>query len=201
MIELPKQCYVGSFIAKQTFYDKLALSSSLKDEFVNKIERITWLYKLSPDTIGISKTENVEEIEVFQLDLKKKMIPFKIIKAITKGVSYKILFVMKYNNDYCYAIKLEDTYTTNWNETINIDLNAINLEVLYEKIVKTIIKEEHNEKVFSEIINQKNRIDYLKKEIEKQRIKVKNEKQFDRKVILNNELNKMLKEMESLINE
>ncbi len=201
MISLPKQCYVGSFIAKKNFYNKLALSNSMKDEFVNKIERITWLYKLSPDTVGISKTENVEEIEVFQLDLKEKLIPFNIIKVMTKGIPYKILFVIKYNEDYCYAIKLEEIYTTDWNAEIEIDLNAINLEVLYEKIIKTIINEEKNERIFSEIIEQKNRIDYLKKEIEKQRIKVKNEKQFDRKVELNNELNCMLKEMEALISE
>ncbi len=201
MIELPKRCYVGKFIAKKTFYDKLALSSSLKEDFTNKLERITWLYKLSSDTVGISKTDNVEEIEVFQLDLKEKKIPFNIIKAITKKIPYKILFIIKYKEDFCYAIKIEEIYNTDWNEKINIELNAINLEILYKKIVKTIIKEESNDKSFDEILNKKNRIDYLTKEIEKQKIKVKNEKQFDRKVELNNELNKMKKELEELINE
>ena len=37
------------------------MSSGVKDEFVNLVDRITWLYKLSPDTIGIPKTDNIEE--------------------------------------------------------------------------------------------------------------------------------------------
>ena len=139
MFELPKNCYVNKFLPKKIFYEKVGVSSGVKDEFVNLVDRITWLYKISPDTIGISKTDNVEEIEVFQLDLKEKMIPKNVIKVITKGIPYKILFLLKYNDEYCYLLKIDDIYNLEWNKEINIDFNAINLEVLYENIVKTII--------------------------------------------------------------
>lgn len=201
MIDLPKSCLVDKFIPKKTFYEKVGISSSVKDDFVNQIERITWLYKLSPDTIGISKTENVEEIEIFQIDLKEKIIPKNVIQAITKGIPYKILFSLKYKDDICYSIKVEDIYTTEWNKNLELDFNVINLELLYENIVKIIIDEKDNNRNFEQIIEEKNIICDLEKRINNLKLKIKNEKQFNRKVELNKELNKVLNKLEGLINE
>ena len=39
------------------------ISNSIKEEFIDKLSKIYWKYKISEDTINISKTENVEEIE------------------------------------------------------------------------------------------------------------------------------------------
>ena len=201
MLDIPKKCYVNKFLPKKIFYEKIAISSSVKEEFTNQVDRITWLYKISSDTIGISKTNNVEEIEVFKLDLKEKTIPKNVIKVITKGVPYKILFLLKYNEEYCYLLKIDDIYNLEWNKDINIDFNAINLEVLYENIAKTIIDKKEDNRNFEIIIEEKRKIDDLNKKISNLRSKIKSEKQFDRKLELNNELNKLLKEMEEINNE
>ena len=196
MFELPKNCYVNKFLPKKIFYEKVGVSSGVKDEFVNLVDRVTWLYKLSPDTIGITKTENIEEIQIFQIDVKEKKVPMSVIKTITKGVQYKILFLIKYNDEICYSIKVDDIYTTEWNDNIIFDFNAINLEIVFENIVKQIIKEESNDKKFDEIIELKNNRDNLEKRINQLRQKIKVEKQFNRKVELNKELNILLKELE-----
>ena len=196
MFELPKNCYVNKFLPKKIFYEKVGVSSGVKDEFVNLVDRITWLYKLSPDTVGIPKTEKIEEIQIFQIDVKEKQIPLSVIKTITKGVQYKILFLIKYNNEICYSIKVDDIYTTEWNDNVIFDFNAINLEIVFENIVKQIIKEESNDKKFDEIIELKNNRDNLEKRINQLRQKIKVEKQFNRKVELNKELNILLKELE-----
>lgn len=163
MLDIPKKCYVNKFLPKKIFYEKNAISPSVKEEFTNQVDRITWLYKISPDTIGISKTNNVEEIEVFQLDLKEKLIPKNVIKVITKGIPYKIVFLLKYNEEYCYLLKIDDIYNSEWNKEFNIDFNVINLEVLYENIVKTIIGKKDDSRNFEIIIEEKNKIDDLKK--------------------------------------
>lgn len=196
MFELPKNCYVNKFLPKKIFYEKVGVSSGVKDEFVNLVDRITWLYKLSPDTVGIPKTEKIEEIQIFQIDVKEKQVPLSVIKIITKGVQYKILFLIKYNNEICYSTKVDDIYTTEWNDNVIFDFNAINLEIVFENIVKQIIKEESNDKKFDEIIELKNNRDNLEKRINQLRQKIKVEKQFNRKVELNKELNILLKELE-----
>ena len=202
MISFPERCKVNKFIPKKTFYEKIGLSTAVKDDFVNYIEKIIWLYKLSEETIGITKTEKTEEIQVFELTLKSKIIPKNIIRIITKSIPYKILFVLKFENEFCYAIRVgEDIYFTEWDEEITMNLVGLNLDDIYKDIVKSIIKEQDNDEEFEHIINKKNKVDELYKKIEQLKNKINNEKQFNKKVELNLELQKLNKEMEELIDE
>lgn len=202
MIDFPERCKVNKFIPKKTFYEKIGLSTAVKDDFVNYIEKIIWLYKLSEETIGITKTDKTEEIQVFELTLKSKIIPKNIIRIITKSIPYKILFVLKFENEFCYAIRVvEDIYFTEWNEEITMNLVGLNLDDIYKDIVKSIIKEQDNDEEFEHIINKKNKVNELYKKIEQLNNKINNEKQFNKKVELNLELQKLNKEMEELIDE
>lgn len=201
MFELPKSCYVNKFIPKKIFYEKVGVSSNVKDEFIKLVDRITWLYKISEDTLGITKTEEIEEIQIFQIDVKEKRIPINVIKTITKGVQYKVLFVIKYQDDFCYSIKVENIYNSEWNDNIEFNFNAINLEIVYENIVKKIINEESNDKSFFEIIEDNTYKTELEKKIGKLQQNIKSEKQFNRKIELNKELNRLINELEELNNE
>lgn len=201
MINLPDRCKVNKFIPKKTFYEKIGISTSVRDDFINNIDKITWLYKLSEDTLGISKSQDVEEIQVFEIILKEKVLPKNIIKIISKAIPYKILFILKYEQDYCYSIKVDDIYFTEWNEEIEFNINGLTLETIYENIVKSIIKENDNTNTFDDIIENKSKEDELSKKIEQLTNKVNNEKQFNKKVELNLELQKLKKEMEALLNE
>lgn len=201
MINLPDRCKVNKFIPKKTFYEKIGISTSVKDDFINNIDKITWLYKLSEDTLGISKSQDVEEIQVFEIILKEKVLPKNIIKIISKAIPYKILFVLKYDENYCYSIKVDNIYFTEWNEDIGFNINGLTLGTIYENIVKSIIKENDNTNTFDDIIENKSKIDELSKKIEQLTNKVNNEKQFNKKVELNLELQRLKKEMEVLLNE
>lgn len=201
MINLPDRCKVNKFISKKTFYEKIGVSTSVKDDFINNIDKITWLYKLSEDTLGISKSQDVEEIQIFEIILKEKVLPKNIIKIISKAIPYKILFVLKYDKDYCYSIKVDNIYFTEWNEDIEFNINGLTLETIYENIVKSIIKENNNTNSFDDIIENKSKVDELSKKIEQLTNKVNNEKQFNKKVELNLELQRLKKEMEELKNE
>lgn len=198
MINLPKSCLVNKFIPKKVFYEKSNINQITKEEFINIVDKIIWLYKLSPETTGINKTEDIEEIETFQIELKEKVIPKNVIKAVTNSIQYKILFVLKYNEEFCYLIKLEDVYYTNWNEEINFEFTSINLSNLYESIAKSILHEESNTKNFNEIIENINEKKELQDKIDKLTKRIKQENQFNRKVELNQELNKLLKEIGEL---
>lgn len=201
MISFPDKCKVNKFIPKKVFYEKIGVSNAIKDEFVNDIEKITWLYKLSEDTLGITKTNQTEEIQVFDVILKEKKLPKNIIKIISKAIPYKILFILRFRSDFCYAIKVNDVYFTKWNEELSINLVGLTLDSVYENLVKSIIKEQDNHNNFEYIIENKSKRDELIKKIEHLKIKIDNEKQFNKKVELNLELQKLKKEMEEMKNE
>lgn len=199
MIILPKECVVDKFIPKKIFYEKVNLSSSLKQEFVDKVDKIHWKYKISEDTLNISKTENVEEIEIFEITLKEKVDCKSIIKVITKNIPYIILFEICCNDEIQYAIKHnDDIYFTNWNEKIDFNFDGIDLNIVYENIIRSVanISEQNNN--INEELEKSKRISEIQKEMEKLERKMKAEKQFNRKVELNLELNKIKKELEEL---
>lgn len=208
MFELPKSALVNKFIPKNTFYKKFNLSSAIKEEFIDSIEKIVWLYKISEDTVGISKNKSIEEIQIFEINLKLKKVPDKSLKVISKSIPYPILFKIKYNDEFCYAIGLyndnqeyEKLYINEWNKDINIDFVALDLKKLYSKMIKEFLVEFSNEEAIEETIKKNELYNKLNDDIIKLLSQLKKEKQFNRKININKELNKRKQELEELKNE
>lgn len=201
MINLPKECIVDKFIPKKIFYEKINLSSNLKQEFVDKLDKIYWKYKISEDTLNISKTENVEEIEIFELTLKEKVNCQNIIKVITRNIPYIILFEIYYNDEVQYAIKHnDDIYFTNWNEKIDFNFNGIDLNVVYENIIRSVTNISEQSNNIDEELKKGKKLKEVQKEIERLENKMKAEKQFNKKVELNKNILELKKQKEELSN-
>ena len=199
MLELPSSCRVDKFIPKKTFYEKVNISNTLKQEFIDKLEKITWKYKIDENTINISKTVDVEEIEVFELILKEKYDAKNLIRTITKEITYQILFILKYNNEFRYAIKFkEDIILKNWNEDIKINLLGYNLKNIYEYIIKQVANLNENDKNIEMQLEKKNKIVEIKKQIEKLYSRMQKEKQFNIKVEINKKITELKKELDNL---
>lgn len=198
MFNLPKSCEVNRFIPKKTFYEKIGVSTAIKDEFIDLIDKIIWKYKLSEDTLGVNKTDKIEEIQIFEMNLKEKKFPKNIIKVIAKSIPYQILFVIRYNNEVCYSIKVNDIYFTEWNENINIIFDGLSLETIYENIVKSIIKGTETKKDFEVLLENKDRQIELHKRLGQLKNKMKVERQFNKKVELNKQIKKIESELEDL---
>lgn len=200
--KLPKAAFVNKFIPKNKFYEKAALSGKLQKEFVDKIQKITWKYKLAENTVGIAKNDKVIEIQIFEIELKSQVIPKNVLKVIDKAIPYQILYRFIYKENEAYGItlkenkKAENYYFTEWNEKKIFDFTGIDLEKVYQKIVKTFIRSEVQTKSsFNEIIDTDNKIKALENEIDALGSRISKEKQFNRKV----EMNKILLERKNYL--
>lgn len=200
MIELPKACVVDKFIPKKTFYEKVNISNSIREEFTDKLSKIYWRYKISEDTINISKTDNIEEIEIFEIELKEKYNCKNVIRIITKNIPYPILFIIKYGNDFQYAIKYNDEfYFSNWDDIIYFTFSGLNMGVVYDNIVKTITNVDDSVKDLDSEIQRQNEILKLENEIKKLEGKIRSEKQFNIKVQYNEQISELKNKIEELI--
>ena len=200
MINLPSNCEVNKFIPKKTFYEKVNISSSAKQDFIDKLEKIYWKYKLSEDTINITKTEEVEEIEIFELVLKEKCDVKSLIRVITKEIPYIILFIIKYDDEFQYAIKVDDNILiTDWNEEKDFKFIGLNLKEVYNDIVRKIINDDSTQNI-SKVLEVNKQKEELEKKINNFKNKINREVQFKKKVELNHELRMLEKELEELIN-
>lgn len=200
--KLPKETLVNKFVAKSRFYERSKLSSKLQKEFVDKVQRITWKYKLAESTLGIAKTEAVTEIQIFEIELKEQKIPKNVLKVIDKNIPYQILYRFVYEENVAYGISLKNVetvdtyYFSDWNTDIAFDFTGINLEMVYQKLVKTFLRDEAKDKDdFDDIVSTDQKIRTLGTEIVSLESSIQKEKQFNRKV----ELHKILLKKKTLL--
>jgi hypothetical protein len=191
-LPLPESAFVNKFIAKTQFYNRAKLSAKLQNAFVNKIQKITWKYKLAEDTIGISKTESITEIQIFEIELKEQVIPQNVLKVIDKAIPYPILYIFIYQDHFVYGITLKENATTKnyyyseWDQYLDFDFSGLDLEKVYHKLVRTFITSEaQTQGSFKDIIALDDKIRTLKNDIALLENKIKRELQFNRKVDLN----------------
>ena len=200
MIDLPKRCSINKIIPKKMFCEKGNISFSLKKEFIEKIEKIYWKYKISEDNLNIIKTEDVEEIEVFQIMLKEKYNVKNILNFIAKTIPYPILFEIIFNNEFMCAIQYEnDIIYSEWNKVIKFKIQGLDLKIVYENLVRQVGNIKDNGIELIQEIEKQKYLNSLEKEINILKNKISQEKQFNRKLELNKKLQELEKEKEKII--
>lgn len=192
--QLPQQSKVDKFIAKTKFSAYGNVPYKIKQEFTDKIQKITWRYKLAESTINISPTDQVEEIQIFEIELKEKEIPKKVLSVIDKTIPYPILYVFVYQGNTAYGITLKDDikqryYFSDWNENLHFEFSGTNLEQVYQKIIRTFVeKDQKTDTDFKTLISKDILKEKLTREISALENKIKNERQFKKQVELHKEL-------------
>lgn len=206
-LNLPVSAFVNRFIPKSKFFEKAKINSKLKQEFTDEIARITLQYILAEKSINISGTENIKELHIFHIALKQKKIPKNILRAIDRAMSYNIaiLYIFEYEHNIAYGITTKEDsaqryYFSDWNANIEFQFTGNTIEHIYQKIIKTFIQERSEISVenedFIDIVKKDMQREKLFKEISSLENKIKNEKQFNKQIVLNQELLKKKRELE-----
>jgi len=216
-MRFPEATIFNQKIPKERFYENLDIENKIKERFVNEIDSICLKNKLSKDTLGIKGTKNVEELFVFSIKLKKEIYFDKIedlLLLIDRAIPYPILYEFELEDGINYKIAYKEKSKANENESVvEVYLtksedksfekemkgifNSLNLEILYEKIIKIFLEIKSKEPAKQLIENYEKR-KILEKEIEVLEKKVKTEKQADRQFKMLNELGIKKKDLEEL---
>ncbi len=153
MIRFPEYAKVGRIIAKENFYGNI--DTATKNLFQSEIARITWEYKLAPNTINLP-AKRWPEIEVFRITLKNGEIPEKVLKAIDSAIPYPILFLIEKGSieraAICYKeqsqkdeniTKVDTYFYTEWNDEKlqDIKINGLNIDTVFSNFVRQIAGE------------------------------------------------------------
>lgn len=201
--ELPKSTIVNRFIPKNAFDDYT--NSSQKKKFTDTIDKITWLNKLSKDTINLDGSD-VKEIQIFEIKLKTREKIQPLLNIIDKAIPYHIIFIVAFGDDTYLSTSKKHNHINNENNAV-IDWNfASDWKNKSEKKTSLHLKESidfvftdfcsqisgFKSKSLKEIIAKDCSKNKLKKEIELLELKIKKEKQFNLKVEMNEQL-KVLK--------
>lgn len=203
-LELPKKSEVNKFIPKSKFFTKTTVNTKTKQLFADSIHKIIWRYKLSKETINILGTNAVEEIQIFEVELKDRNIPKSILHIIDKTIPYPILYIFVYKNFSSFGISIRDKdnpkyYFSDWNESVSFDFNGNNLEQVYQKIIRVFIKSKNKSSCdFKTLVSLDTKRDKLEKEISILEKRLRLEKQFKKQMEINKELKHKIKELEEV---
>lgn len=140
ILNFPASSKVNRFIPKETFADKLDLTTKLKESLKDDIKKFTITNELSPRSVNIEKGETVSGIFVMEVLLKERGIDFKIIEAVAKQNKNKILFVLRYEDEARLAIFHGKLYCSERSDTdsLNCDIIGLNMDEVWKNLVEQI---------------------------------------------------------------
>jgi hypothetical protein len=208
---LPISTVVNRFIPKNAFNE--FANAKQKQRFVEVVDKIFWLNKLSKETINLAGKE-IAEIQIFELKLKGKLYPKDLLDIIDKAIPYQIIFILSYSDllllstskKHNHPIKqdnsvLDWSFSTDWfiNEQSVYQLNLkISLDFIYADFCAQLSNYISEQKDINNIIDSDKKIKGLKKQISELQGAIKTEKQFNKKVELNLLLLRAEEELKSL---
>lgn len=206
---LPQRTKVGRVVPKNAFDEYT--NTKQKKLFTNLIQRITWTHKLSTDTINLEAKE-IQEIQVFKIELKQKSFIPKILDVINKSIPYHIVFWVEYDQEvYLSTAKkhphptneniavIDWTFSTDWfNKYKNV--YTFNLKESLDTVFKDLCVQitgnpDLSKMEMDAILQNQQKIDQLKKEIKRLKSAISKCSQFNEKVDLNLKLKIAEKEL------
>ena len=216
MLGLPKTTEFNKRIPKQKFYENLSVTPATKKAFTEQIKIIYWRNKLAATTLNLAPGEQVTEIEVFEVKLNSPDLDENVLRLIDREIPYHILFLLEYDGKYQAAVgykeaagsgkaafKVDRYYRTEWltEEELPLHLEGLTIDAVYENLIRQIAGDSLSsgeDTTLKESVEQQKHREQLEKQIATLGVKMKKEKQLNRKMELKAELKKLKKELEVL---
>jgi hypothetical protein len=216
MFQLPSSTLVNRKIPKNKFYEKLRANHHLKVLFTEQVESILWKHKLSKDTIRLEPKEDIEEIQIFEVHLKEQTYSLDLLRSIDKAIPYPILRVLTYDGQAKLAIAYKERnqtddnrsvvrsyHETDWQPMESIEMNilqGLDLKAVYENIIRQLLPIKVKPEIeLTAVLERQAQIDKLTQECQRLESKIRVEKQFNKKVELNMELQRKRKVLNQLL--
>ena len=213
MLGLPERTEFNKRIPKQKFYENIDIPHTLKRVFVDQIRIIYWRNKLAATTMNIT----AGEIEVFEVRVQEPQFDEAVLRQIDKEIPYHILFLLTCDRKEqawigykeaaasgSNAFKVSRYYHTDWvpEGSLNFSIDGLNMDAVYANLVRQIagdsLSSTQGETLQESVARDEAKQELLKK-IASLEMKIRKEKQLNRKMELNAELKKIRKKMESLL--
>ncbi|MEX2375575.1 MAG: DUF4391 domain-containing protein [Dehalococcoidia bacterium] len=216
LLEYPRSAALGRVVPKTRIYEHAGVEAALRDLFVEQVDQIIWRYKLAPETVNLRATHSVPEIQIFEVALRTGALNEGVLRAIDRAIPFPLIFELTYTGKrkVMAAYKrpsegasdrwvISDFFTTEWvsddapREPLPV---AVHLGALYDRILTSIMPVPMT--AYEDIQSRVDRMAAIRaKEREVERIKVRlaREKQFNKRVAINAELRNTKQELERLI--
>lgn len=214
ILSYPQTCIVDRIVPKNMFYKFMEINPRMKSHFVNDVVSINWLYKLSSQTLNVTSSEDMVEVEIFVATLKGPDCPPDLFSFIDQNMPHHIIFILVYESSAMVLINYKDwadgthnkfritqSFTSPWMpiEQLTLPVQGQSLSRVYDNFVAQISGiGEHKAGAMAEIVNLKKRIASMESELKALESKVRKELQFNKQMEMNKLVKTKRKELEAL---
>ena len=210
--ELPQSCTVGQNIPKNAFHAHL--TTAQRKTLSTCIERITWTHKITSINSNLP-SEDVEEIQIFHLALREKNELDALREAMEKVIPYTLILWLEFEGEafisssqkHPHAVQLNRsvvdwTFKSDWFSVEACPFSLI-LDTSIDQTAKRFwiqLSGKDYDMVTSpaRIVEDQQAIYRLTTQIKKLQSRIARERQFNRRVELNQQLQKAQRELKVL---
>jgi len=213
--DYPKAAAFGRVVPKTRIYERAGAGAALRDLFVTQVEQIVWKFKLAPETINLTATRTVSEIQVFSIGLRTGKLDEEVLLAIDRAIPFPLIFELTWSGKRkaVAAFKrpseadsskwvVSEYFATDWasQDAPRWPLPvALNLGALYEGILTSMmpVSASIGEDIQARVARME-AIRVKSREIERIKTRLSREKQFNKRVAINAELRVAKQELDRL---
>jgi hypothetical protein len=215
MFAYPKQAEFNRVVPKTKIFAHARAGRRLKDLFAAQVEQIVWKYKLAPETINLPARAGISEIQVFELTLKTAEFDEDILTTIDKAIPFPLLFQLVHGGRIQFAAAykrpseadsakwvIESAFHTDWQPLsaqrpplpVCLDLAALHEQLVRQHLPLPARQGESLRDQVARFLA----IQTKEKQCQQLDSRLKQEKQFNRKVELNAALRTLRQELADL---
>jgi len=214
ILNFPKETIVSRVVPKTMFYRFMEVNPRMKTRFVNDVVSITWLYKLAPDTLNVTDTEDMKEVEVFVATLKQPDCPPDLFSFIDSNMPHHIVFVLLHESNAMLLVnykewadnthtkfRITQAFTSPWVNVseLSLKIEGQSLPRIYDNFVAQVSGiGEHKAGALADIVQLKNDIAKAESELQTLQKKMRKEPQLDRQMMMNKEVKAKRQELQLL---
>lgn len=214
ILRYPDSCVVNRVVPKTMFYRFMEVNPRMKTRFVNDVVNITWLYKLSADSLNVTDSEDMKEVEVFVAALKQPDCPQDLFTFIDANMPHHIVFILTYEGNAMLLINYKNwsdathtkfnivkSFTSPWVgiDALQLPVEGQSLARIYDNFVASISGiGEHKAGEMAHIVELKKKIAQKELELKTTEAKMRREAQYDIQLQMNKKVKQLRKDVELL---
>ena len=216
LFNYPQQAIFGKILPKSKIYEFAKPSNAVKELFIKQVGQIIWQYKLSPETVNVPPGEGVQEIQILKIDLRVPDIDKRVIQVIDQAIPSHIFYEIAVSNKlklvaaykrpsdtdaskWVTGTYFESDWLSNSAEKRSLPI-SLNMGSLYAQMLREIMP--ICAKPLEGLREQVDRLELLehrKAEIDRLKIKLGKENQFNRKLEINSRIREVQRSMNELL--
>lgn len=216
MFAFPAQTVFGKTIPKARIYTHADPTRRVRDLFTHQVAEMRWTHKLSPETLHLPAKPGVPEIEIFEIRLKADKLDPVVLETIDRAIPYPVLHRIRTGNDEAWSAAFKRPseadsqqwvvgarFTSDFSKERCDDLpplpTALDLGHLYAALVAPLLPlPARKAEALPDHIARCDQFQKISRKVEQLTSRIRREKQFNRKVALNEELKPLQRELEAL---